>query len=57
METDSYVIGDEPMTAVSAAINRTSGVSETTALMNVAGEYARGGGSAAMIVMDATNMK
>ncbi|MFU0504855.1 P-loop NTPase family protein [Pseudaminobacter sp. NGMCC 1.201702] len=45
------------MTAVIAAINSKSGASETTALMNVASEYARRGGSVAMIDMDATNSR
>ena len=41
------------MTVVIAAINGKGGAGKTTALMNIAGEYALRGGSVAMIDMDA----
>lgn len=43
------------MTVVIAAINGKGGAGKTTALMNVAGEYALRGGSVAMIDMDVRN--
>ena len=43
------------MTVVIAAINGKGGAGKTTALMNLAGEYALRGGSVAMIDMDARN--
>ncbi|MBS7708072.1 ParA family protein [Chelatococcus asaccharovorans] len=43
------------MTVVIAAINGKGGAGKTTALMNIAGEYALRGGSVAMIDMDARN--
>lgn len=43
------------MTVVIAAINGKGGAGKTTALMNVAGEYALRGGSVAMIDMDGRN--
>jgi chromosome partitioning protein len=43
------------MTVVIAAINGKGGAGKTTALMNIAGEYALHGGSVAMIDMDARN--
>jgi chromosome partitioning protein len=43
------------MTLVIAAINGKGGAGKTTALMNIAGEYALRGGSVAMIDMDARN--
>ena len=43
------------MTIVIAAINGKGGAGKTTALMNIAGEYALRGGSVAMIDMDARN--
>lgn len=43
------------MTVVIAAINGKGGAGKTTALMNIAGEYALSGGSVAMIDMDARN--
>ena len=43
------------MTVVIAAINGKGGAAKTTALMNIAGEYALRGGSVAMIDMDARN--
>jgi chromosome partitioning protein len=43
------------MTVVIAAINGKGGAGKTTALMNIAGEYALRGGHVAMIDMDARN--
>ena len=43
------------MTVVIAAINGKGGAGKTTALMNIAGEYALRGGRVAMIDMDARN--
>jgi chromosome partitioning protein len=43
------------MAIVIAAINGKGGAGKTTALMNIAGEYALRGGSVAMIDMDARN--
>lgn len=43
------------MTVVIAAINGKGGAGKTTALMNIAGEYALRGGSVAMIDMDGRN--
>jgi len=43
------------MTVTIAAINGKGGAGKTTALMNIAGEYALRGGSVAMIDMDARN--
>jgi chromosome partitioning protein len=43
------------MTAVIAAINGKGGAGKTTALMNIAGEYALRGSAVAMIDMDARN--
>jgi len=43
------------MTVVIAAINGKGGAGKTTALMNIAGEYALRGGGVAMIDMDARN--
>lgn len=43
------------MTVVIAAINGKGGAGNTTALMNIAGEYALRGGSVAMIDVDARN--
>lgn len=43
------------MTVVIAAINGKGGAGKTTALMNIAGEYALRGGSVAMIDVDARN--
>ncbi|MGE3831599.1 MAG: ParA family protein [Parvibaculaceae bacterium] len=43
------------MTVVIAAINGKGGAGKTTALMNIAGEYALHGGRVAMIDMDARN--
>lgn len=43
------------MSIVIAAINGKGGAGKTTALMNIAGEYALRGGSVAMIDMDARN--
>lgn len=43
------------MTVVIAAINGKGGAGKTTALMNIAGEYALRGGSVAMIDMDPRN--
>ena len=43
------------MTVVIAAINGKGGAGKTTALMNIAGEYALRGSSVAMIDMDARN--
>jgi chromosome partitioning protein len=45
----------KPMTVVIAAINGKGGAGKTTALMNIAGEYALRGGGVAMIDMDARN--
>src|SRR5690606_41436162 len=48
-------MGVSPMTIVIAAINGKGGAGKTTALMNIAGEYALRGSSVAMIDMDARN--